>query len=354
MTAPFDIRPRAGIDRDQWDAFAEASDEAWLWHRADLIDAMTTWPANRLDLSFGIVDQRGALCAIVPLYLAFHRAARVIPHRYIHGLGGPACAKGLATGLRQKLLDRVHEQIVSLMASHDAERAELRISALTPAMRGPKAPRVNPLVLAGFENTQGETWTIDLGPSAEAIRARYFDGTRYELRRAAKTPYSLREASGNRDLEIYYGLHLQTYARTGAVPHPINYFRIIFERFIPRGLCRILFFERGGEAVAAQNTAIYKGGAYYWTGASATGKSGGENRVLADDQIMHARARGCTIYETGEAFVNSGDAKRHGLSNYKRSFGAELTPYYGGRLLAPQWKFRLLRAARGLLRAEGP
>ncbi|MGA2411745.1 MAG: GNAT family N-acetyltransferase [Candidatus Binataceae bacterium] len=352
MMAPFDIRPRADIDPDQWDGLAEASDEAWLWHRADLIDAMMASPVNRLDLSFGMTDQRGALCAIVPLYLAYHRVVGVIPHYFIHGLGGPACVKGIAPELRQQLLDRIREQIVSLMAAHNAERSELRISALTPFLRGPEAPRINPLILAGFENTQGETWTIDLGQPSEAIRARYFNGTRYKLRRATKTPFNLREASGNRDLEIYYDLHRQTYTRTGAVSNPIDYFRIIFERFIPRGLCRILFFERGGEVIAAQNTAIYKGGAYYWTGASSNEKGGGDNRVLFDDQIMHAKARGCAVYEIGEAFVNTTDAKKRGLSDFKRSFGAELTPYYGGRLLASQWKFRLLRAARSLLRAD--
>jgi len=349
MTASFDIRQRAGIDRKSWDDLAATSDDAWLWHLADYVDAMLTWPRFR-DASFGVFDETGRLVATVPLYFCARRLHGVAFHRYLYSQGGPALAPHLSPERRQRVLDTLRAQWSSLMSNLGAERIEVRMSPLAPGMRHGVAASTELLAVAGFEDAQTQTWMVDLSRPPDAIRADYFDGTRYELRRAARTPYTLREAKDGHDVETYYALHCETYARTGAAPHPIDYFRIIFERFIPRGLCRILFFERGGEAIAAQNTAIYKGGAYYWTGASATGKSGGENRVLADDQIMYAKSRSCDVYETGEAFVNTADTKERGLSDFKRSFGAELTPYYGGRLLAPQWKFRLMRAARGLFR----
>ena len=100
----------------------------------------------------------------------------------------------------------------------------------------------------------------------------------------------MREAAGTKDLDIYYKLHLETYHRTGARPHPFDYFQAIFEKFQPAGLARILFAERQGKVVAAQNTGLYKAGAFYWTGASISEKEGGENRLLLDAQIMAARA----------------------------------------------------------------
>src|SRR5262249_11457463 len=100
---------------------------------------------------------------------------------------------------------------------------------------------------------------------------------------------------------------------------------------------------------AAQNTALYKGGALYWTGASRSDKEAGDNRVLMDAQIMAARGSGCAHYETGEAFLYPHTPKERGLSHFQRSFGGELAPYYRGILRSPHLSFRLLLAAREML-----
>jgi lipid II:glycine glycyltransferase (peptidoglycan interpeptide bridge formation enzyme) len=169
------------------------------------------------------------------------------------------------------------------------------------------------------------------------------------LRKASQFDIRLREAAGPKDIDIYYRLHLETYSRTAAKPHPLEYFQAIFEKFQPRGLARILFAERRGDVVAAQNTGRYKAGAVYWTGASISEKEGGENRLLFDAQIMAARDDGCARYETGQAFVNSTDAKELGLSRFKRSFGAEMHPFYRGVLHSKRRSFRLLWGLREMM-----
>jgi len=351
MTTLFEIRQRAGIGRKSWDDLAATSDEAWLWHLADYVDAMLTWPRFR-DASFGVLDETGRLLATVPLYFCTRRLYGVVSHRYLYSQGGPALASHLSLELRRCVLDTLRAQWGSLMSNLGAERIEVRMSPLAPGLRHGAEASTGLLAAAGFEDAQTQTWMVDLNRTPEAIRAGYFDGTRYELRKASRMPYTLREGKGGRDIETYYALHCETYARTGAEVHPIDYFRMIFERFVSKGMARILFFERDGRAIAAQNTAIYKGGAYYWTGASSNRKGGGENRVLADDQIMYAKERGCTVYETGEAFIHATDAKERGLSDFKRSFGAELAPYPTGRLLSPAIRFRAMRAARDLLQTS--
>ena len=347
MSDAFQFRPRAEVDRGAWDRLVAASGDAWFWHLPGMMDLFAAWPPYD-ELSFGVLDGRGTLIAAVPLYLTGRRIASVVSHRYMESIGGPACAAGLSASQRKKLLAAIREQLASLLEEHDSERVEINLSALAPALRGPDAPRVNPLLEAGFEDAQIGTWVVDLAPAPEAIRAAYLDGTRYELRRTAREPYTLREAAGSRDIETYYALHCETNARAGRPPNPFDYFRVIFERFVPAGLARIVFFERHGRVIAAQMTALCKGGAYYWAGPSASEKGGGENRVLCDEQIMQARTRGCVLYETGDAAFNSADPKQQGISDYKRSFGGKLVPHYAGRLSSPRLKFRVMRAAREL------
>lgn len=341
MASAFQILPRAEIGEDKWDAFVDASDEAWLWHRYDLIEALSTWPTYR-DVSFAIVDGQGALLAAIPLHRRTHVYLGLFSVVRLTSLGGPARAAHLSSSARTKVLSALHEHLQFLIAKNGALGLEVQVAPLSPWLHGPSAPKVNPLIVAGMENRQTETWMVDLAGTPEDIRKRYSELTRRELRKAAQSGLRLREAAGGRDIDLYYKLHLETYARTGAPAHPIDYFRMIFEKFQPRGLARILFAERRGEVVAAQNTGLYKGGAIYWTGASFSEKEGGENRLLFDAQIMAAREAGCTRYETGQAFVNSGDAKEAGLNRFKRSFGTELHPFYRGFMSSPRLALQIL------------
>lgn len=344
MRAAFEIRTRSDVGQEQWDRFAEESDEAWLWHRWDLLDALALWPGYE-DTSFASVDGQGRLVALMPLHCVTTRVAGVIPVVRLMSLGGPACASAVG---REKVLAGLHDHLLHLMGEKNAVAAEVQVAALTPWLRTVDSPKVNPLIKAGFENTQTETWTVDLGDTPEQIRRRYSELTRRELRKASQSEIRLREAAGSKDLDIYYGLHLETYARTGAKTHPVDYFRTIFEKFQPRGLARILFAERKGAVVAAQNTGRCKGAAIYWTGASVSNKEGGENRLLFDAQIVAAREDGCVRYETGQAFVNSSNVKERGLSRFKQSFGAELWPYYRGELHSRRLSARFVRGLRGL------
>jgi Acetyltransferase (GNAT) domain len=352
MPADIQVRPRAEIAREKWDEFVDASDEAWLWHRSDFIDALELWPGYS-EASFALVDGRDAILAAMPMHRTVVRAAGVVPLARFSSLGGPACAANMPASMRSNVLAALHEHLLQSIAERKVLAAEVQIAPLTPSLHGPAAAKVNPLILAGFENTQTETWMVDLTRPAAEIRKHYSELTRRELRKASQGELRVREAAGAKDLDIYYRLHLETYGRTGAKPHPLEYFQAIFDKFQPRGLARILFAERRGDVVAAQNTGRYKAGAVYWTGASDTVKEGGENRILFDAQIMAAHEDGFTRYETGQAFVNSRNAKETGLSRFKRSFGADIYPYYRGVLQSPRSSFRILSGLRKMLQTMG-
>ncbi len=227
----------------------------------------------------------------------------------------------------------------------DASSTLVRLPPMAPAWRHAEAPRVNPLVAAGFTPVPAQSWVIDLAAEPERIRLRYSHGARSDLKKAGASGGKVRTAT-TQDLEACHALHLETYRRTGAQPVPIAAWRIIFERILPKGLARVLLYERGGRIVAAHTTGLYKRAAIYWNGASADERSGGENRLLFDAQIMAARAAGCAYFDAGDAFPNAKDAKSRGLSQFKASFGGELWPLWQGERYNPRFLPRALRAVR--------
>jgi hypothetical protein len=108
----------------------------------------------------------------------------------------------------------------------------------------------------------------------------------------------------------------------------------------------VLFLERDGKLLAAQNTGRWKGGANYWSGASRNDRGGGDNRLLFDAQITDCRANGYTLYDTGQAYPFTMNEKEKGLSDFKASFGAELKSLPCGRRIARGRRARLLSALR--------
>jgi hypothetical protein len=332
---PFVIHTRHELGRNQWDAFVDSADEAWLWHRYDLQDALATW-RGQTDLGFAVLDSRThEVLALLPLHCTSGKLYRVVPWNTLRSTGGPAFKNNLGSKQRFQLIEFIHRFLLGLARQHRAFEIDLMLTALAPAFRGAACPRVNPLLdFVGCQNMLTQTYMLDLHVPEDVLRSKYSALTRRELKKIERESIDIREARGTDDLALYYQLHRETYERTGVPPHPLEYFRYIFEVFIPQGLSRVIFLMREGKVIAAQNTGFYKGGGVYWMGASRSEKSGGENRLLFQDQFDYGRKTGIEWYEVGEAFPNAPSGKLKGLNDFKRSFGGEMYPIYRGRLVA--------------------
>lgn len=350
MSGSYYIKLRKDMDEAEWNQFVNDSDSAWLWHRYEFQDILCTWP-GRDDISRGIYDNNKTLIAILPLHVLRNKYLRYFDVSQLDSLGGMATLNDLSKKEFSKLTDFLKTHLSELAKLHHSSDISFTLPPMAPAFRGDSCPRTNPLLFLGFSNNLSQTWMINLSSSIKDIRIGYTDSTRGELKKIRQNPnFKIREASGEEDLKTYYKLHRETYDRTGAKPHPFEYFKGIFEKLIPSGFARILFFERDGVVVAAQNTAIFKKGCLYWTGASLNKKSGGENRCLMDDQISFAKEHGCEWYEMGEAFPNSSEKKTQGLNLFKRSFGGDLFPYYKGKIHTGHSNFESIKMVRSLLK----
>ena len=330
-TSEFEIVERADIGHDAWDAFADASPEAWLWHRFRFCDALGHWTGSK-DASFG-VRANGRLIAIVPLRVLSRRRLRTLELSYLESVGGPALVDGLGHRLAKRARDRAFAYAQTCARG---ARIHLRVvlPPLAPALRGEHAPRVNPLLESGLDNTLTQTWIVDLSPGVEALWAGLEGRARTAVRKAEREGVTVRAARADRaDLDAYYLLHLATVTRTGVAPHPRAYFEEIWRSFVPLGLADVLMAERDGAIIAARNFGVYKQAAWTWT-AAGLDEAGplGANALLQWEALRRHAGAGVEWSETGEAFPGTSDAKERGLTAFKKSFGGELCPVYRGQM----------------------
>ena len=347
----FSAWPRQAFGEERWNELVDRFDEAWLWHRCEFRESVD-YRVEQADHSFVVLDEAESPLAIVPLRLSHYRVFRVFPVRTLRSVGGPAMVNGLGAKHRGKVLGFVNEHLRALAGRLDVTDIEMSCPPMAPALRGERCPRTNPLIWAGCQDTQAQTWVVDLRAPEEAIRAAYAGHARKELRRAARAAYQIREASGEADLDAYYQLHCETFRRGGIRPHPRAFYALKFSSFIGKGLARALFALQGGAVVAANITALYKGGAAYYGGVSRRDHADGANRLLMDAQIMWARQSGAEYLETGQAFVRGGSAKYEAISHFKQSFGAELYPLYQGTITAKPRRHAVLRWLDAIRRAR--
>lgn len=335
MCDRFVVVQRRDLGQEAWDGFVESCDEAWFWHLFDVRDAMATWPGST-DASFALVDRLAGdkVVAILPLRRVIRRPLNVIIFCLFESLGGPAICNNTSKKQKNDIKKILRVHLEGLASRASALEMRLMLPAMAPAYRGSSCPKTNPLLEIGCQNSLSQTWVVDLHKDIKDIRNAYSELTKRELKKSQKYDFTIVEASSRLELDAYYQLHIETCKRTSISPHPWEYFKFIFEKLIPAGVSRVLMLYVSGRLVAAQNTCIYKGAALYWTGASISEKNGWENRVLFDRQIYLAKEESnCSWYETGEGFPNLVGGKLKGLSDFKRSFGGVLYPYYIGKIM---------------------
>jgi hypothetical protein len=339
----FIVINRQDIDRNVWDTFVDLSEEAWLWHRYDLQDALYTWP-NRQDMSFAVVNpnQGNAIVAIVPFHLICYGVFRRLRLNKFDSTGGPACAPGLAKQYKRQILSFIVATMGELAKENFAYEITIAIPPMAPAFCGNRCPLVNPLLELGFENISTHTWVVNLQQGKDKLWQNMEKRARGAIRKAEKQGLSIHQAE-DKDLDIYYTLHCETYHRTGVRPHPKAYFEDIWNNFLSKNLAYILIAEKNDIPVAAENFGIYKQAAIYWTGASsAQGLSMQVNSLLQWTAIQWLKDNNINFYETGEAFPHVTVGKLKGLNDFKKSFGGDLYPYYRGRMIINKNIFYLM------------
>ena len=340
----FTVQTYQQCRKEDWDSFVQNNDEAWFWHSSHFIEA---WPYGE-NISFCIKKNDEILLEQVLFFnedktkprlhiTRWHRipyiTSKTPKHNTFFSVGGFARKEGLSAKQERKLQSYYVDTIRTLAKEKEVDYYGYCIEATCPKLYWPgRCPVVNPMVFYGYKNKVSQAYVIDLAQGEEDIFKGYVQTTRNLINRCKKDE-SIRivEAKPTQeDLDKYYSLHVETYNRTGAVPHPKSYFEKIFFDILPAGFCHILFLYKGNQLIVAHNTLLYKQAAMYWTGCSISEKGDGETRLLMHEQIIYAKRMGCRYFEVGECFPNISSGKMKGLNDFKKCFGGFIHPIFSG------------------------
>jgi len=340
----------------QWDEVVNRSDDSWMCSLRAWQKALVEIPAWALeDKSFLVLENDRAVAA-VPLQLTMD--GRLCSTAM--GPSGPLVEAGMSPEARGRILSAAAEEMRRIGRECDAQTIEVSTSSVSRTSLKSKNG-ASDLSRHGFEDVSTASWVIDLHPTTEEIFKGLGQKVRWSIREPVKKGYRIRAIGSREEMDLYYDVHCQTYARTGAVAHPKEYFlNCVYDSFIAPGLADGWVAEdRAGRPVGFMNVARFRDAAWYWTSCCRDEDyQNGVYYLLVWHAIEAARQRGMAWFDCGEAFPEApAGTKERGLSDFKKKFGGKLTPCWKGRIVlrpelvdAPSGARRVLqrlRSARG-------
>ena len=166
-----------------------------------------------------------------------------------------------------------------------------------------------------------KTWALNLGNTEEDLLKNMRKSTRYEVRRIEKCGIKTRMGNTKEDLEIFWQLHQETYARNKFIPFPKKNTARQLEIFGDD--CQIFSAEIDGKFYSSSIILFDKNAAYYHQGASIRHKFPVAHATIWA-AILEAKRRDCREFNFwGVCDENEKNHPWTGLSRFKRGFGGE-------------------------------
>lgn len=314
----------------EWDDIVYHSDDGWMsslyiWQK--MITNISEWGYE--DYSFAVYNA-GQMVAVMPLQLT--RGRNLVSAAM--GWGGPVIISGIPESYRTKILRTVFEHVREIADQVQARKVQIAISPLNQTSLNSRWG-VNFLINYGFQDLSTHTRITNLLRPESELWSDLSQDARQKIKRARAAGYTVQRTCWRDMLDEYYRVHVETYHRTGATPHPKAYFEGIATLIAEQGHA-VLWVGRDheGRPVAFHNCARFRQTSLYWTGCCETAHlESGINYLLFWYALLGAKEDGCTWYEIGEVFPGVSQEKLHGLTVFKSKFGGELHRFFRGEII---------------------
>jgi lipid II:glycine glycyltransferase (peptidoglycan interpeptide bridge formation enzyme) len=166
-----------------------------------------------------------------------------------------------------------------------------------------------------------KTWVLNIEKDLDEILKNMRKSTRYEINRIEKCDIKTRMGNSKEDLEFFWQLHQETFARNKFVPFPKKNTARQLEIFGKN--CQIFSAEIDGKFYSSSIILFDKKAAYYHQGASIRHKFPVAHATIWA-AIIEAKKRGCKEFNFwGVCDENEKNHPWTGLSKFKRGFGGE-------------------------------
>lgn len=317
-------------DAQEWDAFVDRCDEAWVSHRAAFIASV---PYNE---SFSIsID--GVLQGICVLGRERRRMGAY--------LTGPGIALQ-AQARTEPVYRAVRARLCELAARSRCEAVEFVLPPMAPANwrrqfadSGLRACALSSDIRwrHSWERLPAYFSVIDLGLDLEQLLRQFSKGQKANVKRCAKQGLqaSVKTGAGvdDRDWSDFVRLHHLTYARTGGVPFAAGRLEWLL-KLARTGKAALVNGVVDGGCVTSLLLTIDKGGAFYYAGGAQD--EARRQGVMAWGQfaaMSWLKERGFAHYCVGFTVPALSGTETGGIGDFKKRFGGEQWPMLCGDLV---------------------
>ncbi|KKU56253.1 MAG: hypothetical protein UX77_C0002G0024 [Parcubacteria group bacterium GW2011_GWA1_47_11] len=324
-----------------WDAFCDASPEAWARHRSMTRKGTLVYDKRSEDHSFGVMHD-GALVAVAPLItqplldsgggLEFAFSINTRPSD-THGLATPAPAliDTLRDPERQALHALCMDEIDKRARRLGVARTRMFVDPLTGAVPG-NTPAENPLTAFGYADTSTTTYHIDLRCDEKVLLSRMSKGHRSDITFALRQNYEVdffdRDTITQEAWQAFIDIND---AAAGRVVYNAERWSETLER-LRGGFCLLALMRPGGDGghVSGALVTTYKRRAYYSVSAIGPRHRGlrGAGQLIQWRVMQELKRRGFECYDMG--WQTGSSDKEAAIASFKRHFGGTPTPLWYG------------------------
>jgi len=169
-----------------------------------------------------------------------------------------------------------------------------------------------------------ENIILDISKSEEELFNQMYKKHRYNVRYAQKHGVKVKEASEEKDFDIFFNLFKATADRQKFYIRDRRYYKLIWEKFHSRGMCTILTAYYEKTPLVSWMVFVKDGVLYYpYGGSSLKHRNLQASTFLGWEVIKFGRNRGCSIFDMWGA----GDGSYEGFTTFKLRFGGRLVKY---------------------------
>ena len=313
------------ISDGEWDAFCDASSEAWVRHRTVGRRSALSLDAHNIDCSFGVISN-GKLVAVVPLVAqTLAGGQREFAYSSSMHTPAPALADDVPPQERAALVQLCMDEVDRRAAETGAERSRMFVDpAVAPSAH-------NPLTVFGYEDASTVAHIIDLQHDEEELRAAMAKGHRLDITFAEKEKYIVDFFDHDSIIEEKWRVFVALYdaAAGKSVYSPAQWAEILQRLRGGFGLLGLIRRQEG-EYLSAVFVTTYKQRGYYSMGATAPEHRAlrGAGHLLQWRTMLELKRRGFKHYDIG---WQSGDSPKDiSIADFKRRFGGTPAVLWAG------------------------
>jgi CelD/BcsL family acetyltransferase involved in cellulose biosynthesis len=190
------------------------------------------------------------------------------------------------------------------------------------------------------------TFTISLKKGIEKIVQKISRSRLKRIRQSKKRRVCVREAENLDDLERYYKIYLHTMQRLRSSPLPFQFYKYLWDVFMPKGEMKIFLAEYNNQVIAGVLRFMYKKTIHAWGACSL--KEYWNKRPI-DRLFWHTIKWGIEknykIMDLGSTINDPSSGHYY----YKNSWGGELKPLYNYNVILQPKKWNLYKSCTRLV-----